>query len=183
MPNIPQLAQSDPITVTVASALPALSLNRSDLAATITITPSGTASAPVAAFNSAIASSNGTPYTNSLTGTITTDASGNASLNLGSWSWVGYSGYQRVEITMLGIYPTTPNGDLGWWTGVMVSAMQATVITSGFVEATTSLGTITFNANASTGVRSFAIAGIRANTTYNYEIRALALNSALSPGI
>jgi len=54
--TLAELAPHDPITISIASAIPAFSFNRSDLATNYTATPQGTSSFPVISHNCSLMS-------------------------------------------------------------------------------------------------------------------------------
>jgi hypothetical protein len=108
------------------------------------------------------------------TGTVTTDASGNATIGISGWSWGDFNSYRRSIFVMFGLQNTSI-AYLGTWVGVLVHASTNNVISTVSVVGSTGTGSITVGANGTYGTRWFQLSGGPANTTLTYTIRGHAL--------
>lgn len=119
----------------------------------------------------------GLPYNLKSTGTTTTDSVGNVYVYIGNWSWSTWQSFKRVSI----VWATFWNDSnkqvasnfmyVGSGNRVINMAQDAFVGSSAWGAATG------FTANSGTGARYIYLTSASANTVYNYEFRALNINS------
>lgn len=124
-----------------------------------------------------LSTANGMPITSGqvLSGSVTTDGSGNAQIALSGWSWGDFNSYRRNIFVMLGVQGGTY---LGAWIGAIQHAGTATAFSTTSTNASTSAGTISFASNGGAGTRWFQLTGLPANTTFSYALRGIALTES-----
>jgi hypothetical protein len=107
-----------------------------------------------------------------MTGTVTTNGSGNAQIGVSGWSLGEYASYRRNIFVMLGIQGGTY---LGTWVGVVQWAVSSSVLGTTSTNSSGGAGTITFATDGNTGGRWFQLTGVPANSTFSYVIRGFAV--------
>ena len=126
--------------------------------------------------NGTIRSSDGMPYNQRNVGSVTTDASGNARVELSTWYWVDAASYQRAMLVMFGIKNSSIQyigSFLSWFSGA--GAIQ--LASSSTLRDLGQRGVISFKNNSNTGTRWIDLAALPASTTFDYEIRSVAVGA------
>jgi hypothetical protein len=113
-----------------------------------------------------------TTTTQLMTGTVTTNGSGNAQIGISGWSWGEFNSYRRNIFVMLGIQGGTY---LGTWAGVIQWAVSASTLGTTSTNGASGAGTITFVADGNTGGRWFQLTGVPASSSFSYVIRGFAV--------
>lgn len=121
-----------------------------------------------------IYSNSGMPYNSEYTGTITTDGSGNATIQVVGWGWSNWDSYRKTNFVMMGVR-NDGNTQYGTWVGLLYHGQGSTTIhTATYYNSSGAAYTISFGSNGSTGQRYFVLGNWTANTQYQYVIRGFA---------
>jgi ribosomal protein S11 len=124
-----------------------------------------------------IYSSEGMPFNSELTGTVTTNGSGDAIIYVPGWGWADFTSYRKIGFVMAAI-TNAANTDFGTWTGLLQHGQSATIINNSTFRGSTGANwAFYFGSNGSTGQRYFYMAGAAASTVYTYTIRAFSPSS------
>jgi hypothetical protein len=125
---------------------------------------------------------NSMPYKDRITGTVTTNGSGAATIAVNGWGWGNFPSHRRGGLVSVYIHNNTNEQQIsqiyhsvGWFMNLLNGAGTANSVGWG--------ATCTFTADVGNGGRYFTLASASASTVYNYTIQFIPFSDAITAGI